>query len=422
MAVSASRNFRASRPRERDLQHGAHPVDHARGYNGCHVRVARQRHAGARLAPVKRGPDARRRLADRRFEESRPRLHALAYRMLGSHAEADDAVQETWLRLRRNDPDEIENVGGLLTTVVGRVCLDRLRARRARPEDPVDDLAAERRARRRPHRRPGRRGAARRVGGHRARWWCSIGSGRPSGWRSCCTTCSACRSTTSPRSSAAAPTRRVSSRAGLVADCRAARPTGVSTSCANATSSTRSCAPRAAATSTRSCSCSIPTSSLLPDAAAVAMGSLRETRGAEAVAERAVGRRTRCDARDRRRRRRVRVGARWSDPRRRAVHGARRPHRRHRRHRRRRAHRASSTSSRSTDACHISLARRTTQGCTHTDAHRSIPSRRNHGAVRVDDLPGHHSPARHGRVGGAAAGRADRRSTPTTRRSTRRPA
>jgi RNA polymerase sigma-70 factor (ECF subfamily) len=78
-----------------------------------------------------------------RFEESRPRLHALAYRMLGSHAEADDAVQETWLRLRRNDPARIENVGGLLTTVVGRVCLDRLRARRARPEDPVDDLATD---------------------------------------------------------------------------------------------------------------------------------------------------------------------------------------------------------------------------------------------------------------------------------------
>ena len=77
-----------------------------------------------------------------RFEESRPRLGALAYRMLGSHAEADDAVQETWLRLRRTDPAAIENVGGLLTTVVGRVCLDRLRSRRARPEDPVDDLAA----------------------------------------------------------------------------------------------------------------------------------------------------------------------------------------------------------------------------------------------------------------------------------------
>jgi RNA polymerase sigma-70 factor (ECF subfamily) len=74
-----------------------------------------------------------------RFEESRPRLQALAYRMLGSRAEAEDAVQETWLRLRRTDPAGIENVGGLLTTVVGRVCLDRLRARRARPEDPTDD-------------------------------------------------------------------------------------------------------------------------------------------------------------------------------------------------------------------------------------------------------------------------------------------
>src|SRR5438128_2442353 len=76
-----------------------------------------------------------------RFEESRLRLHALAYRMLGSHAEAEDAVQETWLRLRRTDPAGIDNVGGFLTTVVGRVCLDRLRARRARPEDPVDDPA-----------------------------------------------------------------------------------------------------------------------------------------------------------------------------------------------------------------------------------------------------------------------------------------
>ncbi len=76
-----------------------------------------------------------------RLEESRPRLYALAYRMLGSRVEAEDAVQETWLRLRRVDPEQIENVGGLLTTVVGRVCLDRLRARRARPDDPVDEVA-----------------------------------------------------------------------------------------------------------------------------------------------------------------------------------------------------------------------------------------------------------------------------------------
>jgi RNA polymerase sigma-70 factor (ECF subfamily) len=72
------------------------------------------------------------------FEASRPRLEAVAYRMLGSHAEAEDAVQETWIRLRRTDPEVIENLGGFLTTVVGRVCLDRLRARRARPEAATD--------------------------------------------------------------------------------------------------------------------------------------------------------------------------------------------------------------------------------------------------------------------------------------------
>jgi len=71
------------------------------------------------------------------FETSRPRLQAVAYRMLGSHAEAEDAVQETWIRLSRTDRDAIENLGGFLTTVIGRVCLDRLRTRRARPEAPA---------------------------------------------------------------------------------------------------------------------------------------------------------------------------------------------------------------------------------------------------------------------------------------------
>jgi RNA polymerase sigma-70 factor (ECF subfamily) len=71
------------------------------------------------------------------FEASRPRLRAVAYRMLGSHTEAEDAVQETWLRLGRTDADRIENLGGFLTTVIGRVCLDRLRSRRARPEEPI---------------------------------------------------------------------------------------------------------------------------------------------------------------------------------------------------------------------------------------------------------------------------------------------
>lgn len=69
------------------------------------------------------------------FEEHRARLHSLAYRMLGSHAEADDAVQDTWLRLSRAGVDQIENMGGWLTTVVTRECLHLLRSRRNRRED-----------------------------------------------------------------------------------------------------------------------------------------------------------------------------------------------------------------------------------------------------------------------------------------------
>jgi RNA polymerase sigma-70 factor (ECF subfamily) len=77
-------------------------------------------------------------LADR-FEEHRGHLKAVAYRMLGSLAEAEDAVQETWLKLSRSDADGIRNLGGWLTTVVGRVCLDMLRSRTSRREDPMDD-------------------------------------------------------------------------------------------------------------------------------------------------------------------------------------------------------------------------------------------------------------------------------------------
>jgi RNA polymerase sigma factor (sigma-70 family) len=72
------------------------------------------------------------------FEEHRSRLRAVAYRMLGSLSEADDAVQETWLRLNRIDSDEVENLGGWLTTVVARVSLNILRSRRSRPEEPLD--------------------------------------------------------------------------------------------------------------------------------------------------------------------------------------------------------------------------------------------------------------------------------------------
>ena len=71
-----------------------------------------------------------------RFEEHRTHLRAVAYRMLGSISEADDAVQEAWLRFSRSDTTEIENLGGWLTTVVARVCLDMLRSRRSRRGTP----------------------------------------------------------------------------------------------------------------------------------------------------------------------------------------------------------------------------------------------------------------------------------------------
>lgn len=77
-------------------------------------------------------------LADR-FEENRGHLRGVAYRMLGSLTEAEDAVQETWLRLSRSRADGVENLGGWLTTVVARVCLDMLRVRNSRREDTLDE-------------------------------------------------------------------------------------------------------------------------------------------------------------------------------------------------------------------------------------------------------------------------------------------
>jgi RNA polymerase sigma-70 factor (ECF subfamily) len=73
-----------------------------------------------------------------RFEQNRGHLRSVAYRMLGSLTEADDAVQEAWLRLSRSDTSGVENVGGWLTTVVARLCLDMLRSRNSRREDPLD--------------------------------------------------------------------------------------------------------------------------------------------------------------------------------------------------------------------------------------------------------------------------------------------
>ncbi|MEW2504960.1 sigma-70 family RNA polymerase sigma factor [Amycolatopsis sp. NPDC047767] len=77
------------------------------------------------------------------FEAQRERLRAVAYRVLGSHADADDVVQEAWLRLSRQDAEAIDNLGGWLTTVVGRLSLDVLRARQSRPQAPGDDRLPE---------------------------------------------------------------------------------------------------------------------------------------------------------------------------------------------------------------------------------------------------------------------------------------
>ncbi|MFI7465045.1 sigma-70 family RNA polymerase sigma factor [Nonomuraea sp. NPDC049646] len=77
-------------------------------------------------------------LADE-FQGHRPHLKAVAYRMLGSLTEAEDAVQEAWLRLARSDAGDIDNLGGWLTTVVGRVCLDMLRARKSRREESLEE-------------------------------------------------------------------------------------------------------------------------------------------------------------------------------------------------------------------------------------------------------------------------------------------
>lgn len=89
------------------------------------------------------GDERREQWLARDFEQHRPRLRAVAYRVLGSAADADDAVQEAWLRLSRSDPDEIANLGGWLTTVVGRISLDLLRSRSSRREDSWDDGLSE---------------------------------------------------------------------------------------------------------------------------------------------------------------------------------------------------------------------------------------------------------------------------------------
>jgi RNA polymerase sigma factor (sigma-70 family) len=78
-----------------------------------------------------------------RFDQERPRLRSVAYRIVGSLSEADDAVQEAWLRLQRADAEEIHNLEGWLTTVVARICLNILRYRRSHPEEPLNAFVPE---------------------------------------------------------------------------------------------------------------------------------------------------------------------------------------------------------------------------------------------------------------------------------------
>ena len=122
-----------------------------------------------------------------RFEEHRPRLRAVAYRMLGSVSEADDAVQEAWLRLSRTDAAAVDNLGRWLTTVVGRVCLNMLRSRDRRREEPLDARAGPDRSARRGRRsraggaagRLGRAGAARGAGDARPGRTAGVRPARP---------------------------------------------------------------------------------------------------------------------------------------------------------------------------------------------------------------------------------------------------
>ena len=94
-----------------------------------------------------------------RFEAHRDHLRRVAHRMLGGAGEAEDAVQEAWLRLSRSDTGAVDNLGGWLTTVVARVCLDMLRARKARREEPAERHPADLMRRRR--RAPGTQGRTR---------------------------------------------------------------------------------------------------------------------------------------------------------------------------------------------------------------------------------------------------------------------
>src|SRR5215472_10416451 len=157
-----------------------------------------------------------------RFEQHRNRLRVVAYRMLGSLTEADDAVQEAWLRLARADASGVENLGAWLTTIVARVSLNMLRARHSRPEEPLGPHVPEPVIDPAEGTSPEHEALLADGSGSRC-WWCCKRSARPNGWRTCCTTCSTCRSMRSPRSSSARHRQPASSPAAPGAASMASR-------------------------------------------------------------------------------------------------------------------------------------------------------------------------------------------------------
>ncbi len=191
----------------------------------------------------------------RRFEDNRTHLRSVAFRILGSASDAEDAVQEAWLRLSRSDTSDVQNLGGWLTTVVARVSLNMLRTRTSRREDPqgvrLPDGIAGRADRAHPE--------------DEALLADSVGPALllvldtldpRSGSRSCCTTCSPFPSTRSPASWTVRPQRPASSPAAPGAGCRELTPLAAGTVFVSERSSRLSSPPPATVGSTLCSRCS----------------------------------------------------------------------------------------------------------------------------------------------------------------------
>lgn len=182
-----------------------------------------------------------------RFEENRGHLRGVAYRIRGSLSEADDAVQESWLKLSRAGASGIDNLRGWLTTVIARVCLDMLRSRNSRREEPQSEYILE------PIKTARQIQSAKRCWPNRSASrcsWCSKSLRLPNVSRSCCTTCSPCFSTRSLPSWGALQRRPDSSRAAPVAGCTERPRSAIPISPRKGESLMRSLPPYAAVIST----------------------------------------------------------------------------------------------------------------------------------------------------------------------------